>query len=509
MDLYVPVTYTFWSGLAAVADTGAADPAGISLNPLLFHAANLLLHLASTLIVWQILSRLTRRAAPATIGALFFGLHPVQVETVGWISGAKDLLAGLFSLLSIWQYLLHTESTDRTRRLAHLLAAFTAFLLAMLSKPAAIMTPIAIAAIDLWILKRPWRQTLRTLWFWGLAAVPVMVVAKLVQPTPETYAAPLWTRPLLAADALAAYAGKLLWPSRLAIDYGRSPEWLLSSTQRYWTWLVPTAIAAACIISRRRLPWLIASATITAAFLAPVLGLVKFDFQRYSTVADHYLYTAMVGVAIAVAFALSQTNRRWPYAAAGIVLLAFAIRTTAQALSWRDSHSLFSHAVAVNPTSLAGHNGLGEMALDANRPTDAIRHFSLARDAHPADAIINFNLGNAFLVANRPRDAVAPYRVAIDGGKRYPFMYVNLAGALARAGDLTPSTAVAEEGLDHFPDNAELRYTLATLLAARGAWHDAAGEYEAALRLNPSLTPARDGLAEARRRTATRPATRP
>src|SRR5690606_29216533 len=123
---------------------------GVFYNSFIFHTVNVLLHISSVLVLFELLRRLTKHAGASAIGALLFALHPVQVEAVAWISGAKDLLYGLFALVALWQYVLYVqgaqvsgrETATRDRSVAHYIAALAALLAALLSKPTAVVTPV-------------------------------------------------------------------------------------------------------------------------------------------------------------------------------------------------------------------------------------------------------------------------------------------------------------------------------------------------------------------------------
>src|SRR4051794_3776759 len=164
LGLYIPVTYTVWGALAKVSYLDQPDEWNIRLNPWVFHAANVLLHGASALAVFAILQLLIGRDWPAAVGALLFALHPVQVEPVGWISGMKDVLYGLLSLIAIWQYLLHTRAAraaradDRKSARVHYAVATVALILAMLSKPTAMVTPLMALILDAIVLRRRYRE---------------------------------------------------------------------------------------------------------------------------------------------------------------------------------------------------------------------------------------------------------------------------------------------------------------------------------------------------------------
>lgn len=374
--LYIPATQTVWSALARIARTDRPDPMGVWLDPTVFHVASVMLHATAALVMFLLLRRLlgTQRScdvdadgaggsmrsdSAAAIGALVFALHPVQVESVAWAAGMKDVLYGLFSLVALWQYVVAVQSSStaaRRRVLLHFALATAAFVWAVLCKPTAMVVPALAVVIHVVVLRQSWRDAAKWTAAWWAITLAAMVVARLAQQVGEEIAAPLWLRPLVAGDALAFYAGKILLPLKLCIDYGRSPSVAQSGGWIYLTWLVPVALAALLIWRPRR--EFVAAALLTTICVAPVLGLATFMFQAYSTVADHYLYLAMLGPALAVAW-LAAGDWKWTRPIALVALALLATKTFGQAGTWRDSESLFTHTLAVNANSFVSCNNLG------------------------------------------------------------------------------------------------------------------------------------------------------
>lgn len=182
MDLYVPVTYTLWGVLAFLCYSPEPDAQGAMLSTVPFHLANLALHIGSTLLVYRLIRKIlspaaidTRIIGPALLGALVFALHPLQVETVAWLSGTKDLLFAFLTLLALSIYL---SRGDRPAK-AYLLATL-ALIAALLSKPTAIVVPPMALLLDIAILKTPWRRSVLLVAPWFLLAVATAVVTKLV-----------------------------------------------------------------------------------------------------------------------------------------------------------------------------------------------------------------------------------------------------------------------------------------------------------------------------------------
>jgi hypothetical protein len=441
MDIYMPLTYTVWSGVAAMSYVPVADPeTGAFLNPWVFHGANVLLHAGSALLAFAILKRLTRHPWAAAAGAALFALHPVQVEPVGWVSGMKDVLAGFLSLLAIWQYVsfaMPAAQTDddslitspvisasalgsRTRWF-HYGAALFAFACAMLAKPSAVVLPLIVGMIDLALLRRSWRawpRVLAALVPWLALAIPIIVEGRLAQPpTPLGYVPPIGLRPLIATDALAYYLYKLALPIWLCIVYDHSPRAALAQGRPYFTWIAPLAVAVAALLWRKRFPWFLAAVGVYWLAVLPVLGLAPFDFQRLSTVADHYLYLAMLGPAMAAAFVVMRTRARPAVVISVVVLAAMAARSLAQTWTWRDSRTLYRHALAVNPHGWTPRESLAILEDGAGHPAEALRLLEQGDAADvptaPGDrAAHHETLGDIMVHLHRYRDALREYEAA-------------------------------------------------------------------------------------------------
>ena len=506
MNLYLPVTYTLWGALSSVARLERPDASGAMLDARYFHAMNLLLHIASTLLVFAILRSLQVADVPAALGALAFALHPVMVEPVAWASATYTVLSGMFSLLAIWQYLqfarLDAEQSDDVReglvapyasaegsasvgRTAARNSKWTAFaigttalVLAMLSKPSAVVVPVIAAALDVLLVRKSGRRARPAAIAWLLVALPIMILAKRFQPAAWVEAVPLWQRPMVAADAIAFYLGHVAWPWKLGADYGRSPQHIMAHGSPLVACIVVAVVAALAWGLRRRAPWVAAALVVFVAGMGTYLGAATFDFQYWSTVADRYLYLSMLAIATVVAFGLSAVPRRRRTAAsavaAGIIAL-LAARSAMQTGVWRDTRTLFEHALTVNPDSVIAHNNLGYLAAQERRVEVAMEHYRAALRAKPRNDSANFNLANALLARGEIDAAIPHYRVAAEAHRPSPLVYNNLGVALARAGRL---------------DEAEQAFA-------------------AALRINPGLEMARQGLQRVRQEIAAAAASMP
>jgi len=494
--LYIPLSYTFFAGEALIARQPLPDGEW-GPNPSVFHLGNLALHVACVLLVFIILRRLFRRDEAAFAGALLFALHPVQVESVAWISETRGILCGLFSLLAVWQYLIHAD-TARTGRGAagHYLAASACFLLALLSKPAAVAVPLVVAALDFGLLRRSVRRILWSVGPWVLLAVVWVVITKWQQPDRQLpFVAPIWARPLLAGDALAFYVVKLVAPLPLGPDYGRDPQWVMQSGTFYVAWLLPVGVLIGLACSRHRRIWLTAAA-VSLACVLPVLGLMPFSFQRISTVADRYLYLALLGPALALSWLLAQRRPRWVLVAvAGCLgLAAFSFFQTGH---WRDDDALLSHGLRVNPRSGIMRQLRGTLRVQEEKNTKAIDLCRAALEDHPQLVELYLCLATALSADGRVDEAVEEMRGAAERFPTDPLVHFKLAEVLAEMGAFTEAVEHYRETLRLAPGFTRAHMACGTLLLNHGQPGAAVEQFRSVLKIVPNHVPARVNLGNA------------
>lgn len=475
---YVPVTYTLWGLLAMVSRSSA--PAGVPFNPRFFYAANLVSHALTAGLVFMILLRLLSRAdrgrsekefdwplLAAWLGAAFFAMHPVQVEGVAIASSVYTPLSGMFGFLAVWQFLVFSERDGRRARI-HYALAFLAFLLAVLTKPTAVAVPLIIGVIELVLQKRTPRRV-------GLALAPWLGLSLLIIALNE-HASPGATvfvpdppfRLLVPLDALGFYTGKILLPFHLVFDYGRSPRWLLGHPVAWPTCLIAPAIFILAWRLRARAPWLLASLGVLVAGALPSIGIVPFDYQHYSTVADRYLYIAMLGPAIAAAYLVQRFKRPAATIIIGFVGILAAL-SVIQLGYWRDDWRLMAYTLQTNPQSLAAGNGFRSL-LSSGPSTGGF----LAPTRCTLDQQSLLRVGDLLMARRFWQLAASAYRHALARGGPNAEIYDRLGDALLS--NLEPrsaSQAFAE-----------------ALKLAPGDQHAARGATRAAAMLQPPATAA-------------------
>jgi len=462
--LYVPLSYTFFAAEAYLAERALPDGAGWTLNPAVFHLGSLLLHVACVLLVFAILRRLVRHDWAACAGAFLFALHPVQVESVAWISETRGLLCAVFSLCAVWLYH-HFACRDVTRWAAVYYALATAaFVAGLLCKPAAVAAPLMIGVIQIGLLRRPVRRTLLGLAPWLAIALASVALTKSLQPDRLAwFVPPLWSRPLVAGDALAFYLYKLAVPFQCGPDYGRTPAWVMRQWWLYVAWLPPAAVLIALWFAPGRRLWLTA-AGLFVVWLLPVLGFVPFDFQRISTVADRYLYLAMLGPALALSLLLAGRRSRWTLVPAAVLLGTLAFLSFVQGSCWRSDATLFARALRVNPQSVVANHNLGTGLYLKDRFDAAVPYFQRVLDVDANHPESQLGLGAALIELGKTEEALAHLREAVRLKPDWPLAHFHLARALHAQGRQDEAIEACNAALRFADDDSPLRQTIRSVL---------------------------------------------
>lgn len=375
-QLYIPLTYSAWAGLAALSRMAGGLP--VSSGPLhaaWFHGANILAHTLAAVLAFVFLRRVvtaffpraSQAAFASALGALFFALHPLQVEPVAWVSGLRDVLGGCLGLGALAVLF----GADRSG-FGRWTAATLLFLASLASKPAGVALPAVALILAFMPFRWPWRRMAWQLGPWLIISVAWIALTGHAQWAAHMARSlvPVALRPLVAGDALAFYAWKTLWPSGLAADYGRSPDAVLAAGWIWWTWIGPAALALALAVIKRLRIYLVPFGIFTVA-LAPMLGLAPFNFQIASTVADRYAYFALMGPALALAMVLTENGRVRLRVVAALWVACLAWLSAQRLPLWSDDLRLFASTLEANPRSWKAMHNYASALDDRGRTAEA------------------------------------------------------------------------------------------------------------------------------------------
>ncbi|MBX7167157.1 MAG: tetratricopeptide repeat protein [Pirellulales bacterium] len=494
--LRIPVTYNVLAVVAHFAGEPITKANPTGLNPAWFHATNLALHGICTWLVFLLAWRVSGSAWGAAAGAALFAIHPVQVEPVAWVTGIKDVFSGALALAALLLYLASIDFDEEPqmqatrRQLVQRTIATLLYILALAAKPSVVTLPAIAWVIQMAGMRRPWHQGLGVLAIWLiLAGLATQVNKDQQQDDIVLDVAPGWSRPLIAADALAFYAYKLALPLGLGADYGRSPRLVLSQGWLWWTWLVPVGAVVLAGLSRQRRAWWLALLLVALA-VSPVLGLVPFGFQLYSTVADRYLYLGMLGPALALAILLSSARRQLLAGALAVFVLALlAVQSFRQTGYWRDDVALFRHVLeAVNPRSFVARNNVGFCLQERGETVEAERLFREAIALRPQYGDALLNLGNIYYDRQDFVPAIEAYRRLIEVDPRHGQGWFNLGNSYSKSGDFAAARDAYRQALAvslRFRNDPRTHFNLAFAMAELGEPAAAVAEYQLAAKLLP------------------------
>ncbi len=462
------------------------------------HFTSAFLHAFATVFLFAFLLAATGAAWPSAFVAMLFAVHPLHVESVAWIAERKDVLSALFWFLALWGYV---------RR--HYWLTLLCFCMGLMSKPMVVTLPFVLFLLDKWPLRQSLRSALRLkipmLALSAAGAIAAYLVQRSSGAVREVGQFPLGLRVENAVVSYAAYIVKMFWPAKLAVFYPyphHLPVWQIALSA-----LLLVGISTLVLRERRSRPYLAVGWLWYLGTLVPVIGLVQVGAQAR---ADRYTYLPMVGLSIMLAWGLREIlKRKIAIFGAIAACLACAVLCEAQIRYWRNSETLFRHALDVTSGNYLAHHNLGEALAEEGRFSEAIRQYQAALQIEPNAANVQTDYGNALAKSGHMPEAIAHYQAALRALPDSPITHNDLANAFAATPETMPE-AIAEyqTALRLKPDyeearnnlaevqsnSAEIQYNLGVDLARSGKAEAAIPHFEDALRLKPDYVDAHNNL---------------
>ncbi len=477
-------------------------------GPVAPHLVNVLFHAANSVLLFLWIRRLTSTIWPGAMVAALFALHPMHVESVAWVAERKDVLCLFFELLCLYAYASWAQIKEQQSangsaaatarnvpRLGVYFASLFFFVLALISKPMAVTLPFLLLLLDLWPLGRvSSRASLVQLArekipFFVLSA-GAAVITFIVQQKGGAVATLTrfsWTeRVENAFVSYARYLDKLFWPVSLANPYPHPGFWPLVVVVASILLFVVLTLAA--IRLRRPFPWLFMGWLWFVGTLVPVIGLVQVGSQ---SMADRYSYLPSIGLFIALVWTVAELFVRWglPRLLLGLlsilVIFSCACLTRHQLAFWKDSGTLFAHALAVTRNNYTACVNLGTWLSKNGQTQEALEKYQQALQMSPADPSVWYDVGNAYARMAHWGEAVSDYRRALEISPDQPDVLDNLGFALSAQKQYSEAIAYFEAALKENPDSAKIQNNLATALFMQGRFEESAKHYYEAVRLAP------------------------
>ena len=514
---YYPLVFTtFW-----------AEHRLWGLHPFGYHLVNLLLHGLSAVLLWRILRRLS--VPGAWLAAAIFAVHPLQVESVAWVTERKNILSGFFYLAAALAYVrfdaLGEPENKGPRNWPAYALAGVFFSLALFSKTVTSTLPAALLLVLWWKRRRIHLRDAVPLVPFFLLGILMGRTTAMLERTSVGAHGPDWDlsfldRVLVAGRAVWFYLGKLIWPARLTFIY---PRWEIDPG-RIWQFVFPVAVLAVLgLLWWRRDRWgrgPLVAALFYGVTLFPALGFVNTYPMRYSFVADHFQYLAGIGpIVLLVALAMRLAGRLTGSGAAGtppasarpsgsrpmslrpaaavaaLVLLALSVLSWRQSRAYAGAETLYEETLRKNPAAWMAHNNLGVIQLDAGRLDEAEKHFEAAVAVKPDFIEALGNLGRIEVERDHPREAIPYYEKALAVRPDYAPILAHLGTAYGKAGQIDKAADAFRRAIAQRPDAPEFHIEFAKALSDNRRFDEAAKEYEAALAMNPRDEGAQNNLA--------------
>jgi len=473
------------------------------LSPSGYHWNNLLFHMANTVLLFWVLNGMTGALWRPVFVAALFAVHPLHVESVAWVAERKDVLSAFFWMLTMGAYVRYVRHPVLSRYLAILLA----FMLGLLAKPMLVSLPFVLLLVDYWPLRRFRFGELSGLSRLIVEKIPLFIfsgasalVTFLVQKNAEAVASlEFLSTGMRLANAFVSYAAyvvKTFWPAGLAIFYphpGTWPVW-----QVVWSVLLVVGVTVCAVACIRRYPYCIVGWLWYLGTLVPVIGLVQVGSQ---SMADRYTYIPLIGLFIVVVWGVADLLRGWRYgrtvgvAAATAVLSALIVVTWFQVQRWRDSITIFTHALKVTEGNYLAHNNLGMALKKGDRAEDAKAHFRAAINIKPNYAPAYNNMGYLLTREGRTEEGIQFYLKALQIRPDNVDVLFNLGEGLASIGRIDEAIVSYREALRLAPENPVVHNNFGVALTKKGSMNEAASEYREALRLKPDHAGAHNNLA--------------
>lgn len=510
------------------------------LNPGGYHWMNLLWHIANTLLVFLVFTRMTTKVWPSAVVALLFALHPLHVESVAWISARKDVLSTFFWLLAMLIYIEYAAYGGKRRYALTMLA----FICGLMAKPMLVTLPFVLLLVDYWPLGRypehissDQRRVMRLMMekvpfiILGIAAIILTFFAERQAGAIKSLETFPWD--IRLANGLISYTGylgKMLWPSGLSVFYPHPGMWPFG--------LVILATFLLGLISllvfklRKNHPYLIVGWLWYLIVLAPVIGIIQVGLHAS---ADRYTYVSALGIFLMGVWGAADIleKRRCPKLFAKVIMTAMTllliILTRQQASYWQDSVTLYRRAIAVTTNNYVALNNLGAALISSGQPAEALTAINAALHIKPdfaqaynnkgiacrlsgqheaavksflraieikknfADA--HYNLGNTYFNMGNVDAAVREYRTALE---LHPLqavrVHIDLGLALARQNNLPEAVSECHKALALMPGSAEAHNALGMLLMQQGKYREAMQHYVQAVESKPDFADAYNNI---------------
>jgi tetratricopeptide (TPR) repeat protein len=482
------------------------------------HLTNVLLHMATVILLFLVLRRMTGCLWRSAFVAAVFAIHPLRVESVAWLAERKDVLSGLFFMLTLGAYVRYARHSRSPARYGLVVLWFA---LGLMCKPMLVTLPFVLLLLDYWPLNRlqtnagtepvyrlarrqiPRRLIFEKLPLLGLTvascAITILAQTRVIQSSGNL------SLPTRMGDALisyVAYMDQMFWPSDLAVVYPLTAGGVRVA-EAALSLVVLAGISMGVYILRRRCPYLLTGWVWYLIMLLPVIGILQVGVQAR---ADRYTYLPQIGLYLLLTWAVTDWCARWRYhrlvlgSVSAVILVALIFCARAQTAYWQNSETLWTHTLACTSNNFIARDGLGNALFEKGKVDEAVVQYQKALEINPDYAEACNNLGNALLQKGKVDEAIAQLQRAQQLKPDYAEACNNLGNALLQKGNVAEAIAHVQRALQLKPDFANAHDVLGNALLQKGNVAEAITQFQEALQINPHNAEACYNLGNARLR---------
>lgn len=475
--MYIPITYTFWN---IVGNLGGIGDEFYNSQP--FHLFNLLLHTINSILVFFVLLRFLNERRFVFLGAVVFALHPIQVESVAWISEARGLLAGVFGFSALLLYL-----QGKTGSLRNYLVYLLLFC-SMLSKPSGIVFPLILITLDAYLNGfAPFKEFLKRNIFVLLLIVPFIFLAMHgeISRTIE-FSSPLWARPLLWLNAIGFYLLKVFIPLNFSACYGLTYNYLVKDVFNFYPILISIAVLLIGVILKKKWFWFVIVIFILGFF--PVSNLLTYYYQYWSTVSDRYVYYSMFAFSFAISFIVKEYFSKYFYYICGIVGILLFLFSRSELPKWESDIALWNNCIEKYPNRVPHpYLGRGFILQENGNYSKALEDYNTAIELDSNYYFGYYNRGNLYYDLKQFNRAIEDYSKVLMINPKYVNAYVNRGLCLMEIRLFDDAIQDFTKSLELDPKQFDVYYERANCYIKLGQRDKAIDDLKFSLKLKPDF----------------------
>jgi Tfp pilus assembly protein PilF len=473
------------------------------LRPAGHHVSSVIFHAATVIALFLVLRQMTGAFWRSAFVAAVFAIHPLRVESVAWVSERKDVLSGLFFMLTIAAYVRYARLPWSPARYGLVVLLFA---MGLMCKPMLVTLPVVLLLLDYWPLRRMESQKFSRLLLEklpllalsaGSCLVTLLEQTKLTLPTGSSL--PLGMRLVNAVVSCAVYLGQMVYPAKLALFYPYPfkgfPGWEVALAA-----LLAAALSLIAIWQWKKQPWLLVGWLWYLVMLTPVLGIIQVGGQAH---ADRYTYLPQIGIYVAVTWLVAGWVAKWriPRMAVGWIMAGIVgllmVCAWKQTACWQNSETIWSHTIACTQDNDVAHLNLGLVFLQNGNVDGAIAEYQNALQINPNVAEAHYNLGVAFLQTGKVDDALNQFQAALKINPAFAAASVTLGEVYFQQGRLDAAIPQFQKALQINADNVQAQMDIANALMQKGEVDEGILHFQKVLEIMPGYAQAHNNLGNA------------